>query len=335
MRTLSTSTLLVTGGMGFMGSDFIRYLLCDTDFRGKIVNVDLLSYAANPENLKSIHTSPRYAFIQVDITNAKQIDQIILENEVDFIINFAAETHVDRSIAEPSPFMDTNIRGTYTLLEAIRMYPHIHFHQISTDEVYGSLGEGGTFTESSSYRPNSPYAASKASADHLVRAYINTYKISATLSHSANNYGPYQFPEKFIPLMITNALRQKSLPVYGKGINIRNWIFVRDHSKAIYEILQKGRDSYNIGGLVEISNIDLLKKVLKILAEEERKSFKEYEKLITFTDDRAGHDFRYSLDTTKIERELGFYPMVQLEEGLRKTVRWYKKTGIKYSKCGA
>jgi len=322
----SFNNLLVTGGCGFMGSAFIRYLLSSNDFNGKIVNLDLLTYAGNMRNVKAIETSPRYSFMQGNITDGELVEQLILDHEIDGIVNFAAETHVDRSIASPGVFMDSNIRGVFILLEAVRKFPHIHYHQISTDEVFGSLGESGTFLTHSPYRPNSPYSASKASADHLIRAYVNTYKISATISRAANNYGPYQFPEKFIPLMITNALCGRSLPVYGNGKNIRDWIFVEDHAEAVWEILKWGPsfESYNIGGKEEVSNIDLLYLLLKTLAKETDQDLEDLHKLITFIDDRPGHDYRYAMDTYKL-MHLGFTAKTTLEEGLKRTISWFAK----------
>lgn len=242
--------LLVTGGAGFMGSGFIRRLLQDGNGPERIVNFDLLTYAASLENLDGFHDHPRYRFIQGDIRNQPLIEKILEENEIDAIAHFAAETHVDRSIASARPFLEANVMGTLSLLEAVRKFPHIHFHHISTDEVYGSLGESGSFTEFSPYRPNSPYSASKAAADHLVRAFAHTYGLSTTISHSSNNYGPGQYPEKFIPVMILNCLSGKPLPVYGRGANVRDWLYVDDHADAVWAILQRGRkgEVYDVGG---------------------------------------------------------------------------------------
>jgi dTDP-glucose 4,6-dehydratase len=258
MRTVSS--LLVTGGAGFIGSGFIRYLLKSGEFYGKIINYDLLTYAANLNYLNGFHEHPRYRFVQGDICNQSLVEKVIEEYEVDTIVHFAAETHVDRSIALAEPFIKTNVQGTLFLLEAVRKFPSIHFHHISTDEVYGSLGESGTFTERSAYRPNSPYAASKAASDHLVRAFGQTYGISTTISNCSNNYGPCQHPEKFIPLMIMNCLQKKPLPVYGRGSNVRDWLYVDDHADAVWRILKNGRkgQSYNIGGQTELSNLELL-----------------------------------------------------------------------------
>ncbi len=324
-------TLLVTGGSGFMGSSFIRFLFEKSNFLGKIINFDLLTYAVHPKSLQGIQSSPRYRFIQGDISDLSFLEEVVSKERIDGIVHFAAETHVDRSIRGPAIFMDTNIRGTFSLLEVIRRYPFIHFHHISTDEVYGSLGEGDKFYEHSSYRPNSPYAASKASSDHLVRAYANTYNISTTLSHACNNYGPYQYPEKLIPLMIRNALKGKKLPIYGKGNQVREWLFVEEHARAIWQILQKGKrgEVYNIGGKEEISNLSLVKKILYLLSQETFFPEGKGEKLLEFVQDRPGHDFRYSLDTQKIEKEVGFFPKIFLEEGLLRTVRWNIKQFIR------
>jgi len=323
----SNAKILVTGGSGFMGSSFIRYLLGSPDFTGKIINYDLLTYAVHPGSLKAIETSPKYKFIQGDVTSSSHLETLFSTEEIDAVVHFAAQTHVDRSIEGPSVFMETNIRGTFTLLELVRKYPHVHFHHISTDEVYGSLGESGAFYEHSSYRPNSPYAASKAASDHLVRAYANTYQISTTISHASNNYGPYQFPEKFIPLMIRNCIEGKKLPIYGSGRNIRDWLFVEDHARAIWMILQKGRkgEVYNIAGGRELSNLELLEKIFLLLSYELNIPKEQWEKQKEFVSDRKGHDFRYFLDPAKIQKEIGFFPKVSLETGLQKTVRWMIK----------
>ncbi len=319
--------ILVTGGAGFIGSSFIRYLLTLPEFEGNIVNYDLLTYAANTDNIKSVSSCKRYFFIQGDICSQNLVEDLLLDYKIDSIVHFAAETHVDRSIANPSSFFDANIRGTYSLLEALRKMPHIHFHHISTDEVYGSLGEKGFFYENSPYRPSSPYAASKAASDHLVKAYGHTYGLRTTLSHSCNNYGPYQYPEKFIPLLILNALQRKTLPIYGMGRNVRQWIFVEDHSKAVWTILKRGRlgETYDIGGGEEKSNIELLQLLLKIISEEASIEHSLLFSLIKYVKDRPGHDFRYAIDGDKLQKELGWRSEVVLEEGLRKTVRWYLK----------
>ncbi len=321
------SHLLVTGGAGFIGSAFIRTLLRSSEFSGKIVNFDLLTYAGNLDSLKGFHEHPRYRFIQGDILNQPLVEKILLECEIDAVVHFAAETHVDRSIASAQPFIETNVKGTLSLLEAVRKFPQIHFHHISTDEVYGSLGESGSFNENSPYRPNSPYSASKAASDHLVRAFAHTYGLSATLSHCSNNYGPCQYPEKFIPLMLLHCLEDKPLPVYGRGANVRDWLYVDDHAEAIWTILKRGKkgQTYDIGGGTELSNLELLHLLIDLLAKETGKAAEEFRLLIRFVADRPGHDFRYSIDGAKIEKELGWMPRIKIEEGLMRTVRWHLK----------
>jgi dTDP-glucose 4,6-dehydratase len=320
MRT--TSSLLVTGGAGFIGSAFIRYLLRSDEFKGKILNYDLLTYAANLEFLKGFENHPRYRFVQGDILNQPLVEKLLLDHEIDTIVHFAAETHVDRSIASALPFIETNVKGTLSLLEAVRKFPQIHFHHISTDEVYGSLGEGGVFNENSAYRPNSPYSASKAASDHLVRAFGQTYGVSTTISHCSNNYGPCQNVEKFIPLMIHNCLKKKPLPVYGRGSNIRDWIYVDDHAEAVWRILQLGKkgEVYDVGGKTELSNLELLHLLIDLIHSQRPG---DYRSLIRFVQDRPGHDFRYALDPSKIENELGWQPKTTLNDGLLRTIRWY------------
>ncbi|HSX37631.1 MAG TPA: dTDP-glucose 4,6-dehydratase [Chlamydiales bacterium] len=315
--------LLVTGGAGFIGSAFIRYLLNSLDFSGTIINLDLLTYAG--QFFQEFRKDSRYQFIQGDIRNGQLIETILTENRVDAIVHFAAETHVDRSIVSARPFFETNVMGTLSLLEAVRQFPHIHFHHISTDEVYGSLGESGSFNEHSPYLPNSPYSASKAASDHLVRAFANTYGISTTVSYCSNNFGPRQFPEKFIPVMISQCLANRPLPVYGRGTNVRDWLYVDDHVEAIWLILQKGKkgERYNIGGGVAISNLDLLHLLIELLSIETKTDPQQYRSLITFVQDRAGHDFRYAMDVAKIRRELGWSPTTGLKEGLIQTIRYY------------
>lgn len=320
MRT--TSSLLVTGGAGFIGSAFIRYLLRSDEFKGKILNYDLLTYAGNLAFLNGFENHPRYRFVQGDILNQSLVEKLLLDHEIDTIVHFAAETHVDRSIASALPFIETNVKGTLSLLEAVRKFPQIHFHHISTDEVYGSLGEGGVFNENSAYRPNSPYSASKAASDHLVRAFGQTYGVSTTISHCSNNYGPCQNVEKFIPLMIHNCLKKKPLPVYGRGSNVRDWIYVDDHAEAVWRILQLGKkgEVYDVGGKTELSNLELLNLLIDLI-QSQRPG--DYRSLIRFVQDRPGHDFRYALDTAKIESELGWQPKTTLNDGLLRTIRWY------------
>jgi dTDP-glucose 4,6-dehydratase len=317
------ANLLVTGGAGFIGSAFIRYLFGSETFTGHILNLDLLTYAAHLDALSGI--SSRYQFVQGDIGDQALVEQLLAHHRIDAVVHFAAETHVDRSIACAYPFIETNVKGTLSLLEAIRKFPSIHFHHISTDEVYGSLGESGFFNEQSPYRPNSPYSASKAASDHLVRAFAHTYGLSVTMSHCSNNYGPWQYPEKFIPLMISHCLQGRALPVYGEGANRRDWLYVEDHADAIWKILQFGKsgESYGIGGGVEISNLQLLYRIIQLLSQEIEVEPARYLSLIRFVQDRPGHDFRYAIDTTKIERELGWQPRTSLDEGLKKTIRWY------------
>lgn len=318
MRTFRS--LLVTGGAGFIGSAFIRYLLHKTEV--KILNYDLLTYAGDLENLKGFHDHPRYRFIQGDILNQELVERMIAEHEVDGIVHFAAESHVDRSISSAYPFVQTNVMGTLSLLEAVRKTPDVHFHHISTDEVYGSLGESGVFNERSQIRPNSPYSASKAASDHLVRAFTHTYGLSTTTSHCSNNYGPYQYPEKFIPLMIRNCLTRQPLPVYGRGANVRDWLYVDDHAEAIWMILQQGRrgDTYAIGGECEKSNLELLNLLIDQIAEKTNTNPEVYRSLIRFVEDRPGHDFRYAIDFSKIQNELGWRPRTSLKDGLARTI---------------
>ncbi len=261
------NSLFVTGGAGFIGSAFIRLLLRSGEFQGNILNYDLLTYAGNLDSLKGFETHPRYRFVQGDISNQPLVEKLFAEYEIDTVVHFAAETHVDRSIASAKPFIETNVMGTLSLLEAVRNFPEIHFHHISTDEVYGSLGEGGLFNENSQYRPNSPYSASKAASDHLVRAFAQTYGLSTTTSHCSNNYGPFQNREKFIPHMIHNCLKKKSLPIYGRGSHIRDWIYVDDHANGVWEILKRGKrgETYDIGGNTELANIDLLHLLIELM----------------------------------------------------------------------
>jgi len=322
--------LLVTGGCGFIGTGFIRYLLMHSDFDGRIINVDKLTYAGNPDNLADIEKSnpERYVFIKADICDPDALAQAFKLYKIDTVCNFAAESHVDRSIVAPDAFIKTNIEGTFNLLEVSRQNSDrlVLFHHVSTDEVYGSLGSDGFFTEQTSYKPNSPYSASKAASDHLVRAYHKTYALPVTISNCSNNYGPYQFPEKLIPLMILNALEDKPLPVYGDGRNVRDWLFVKDHCRAIWEIMKGGTrgQTYNIGGRCELANVDTVNMVCDLLDEMVPKADRTSRRaLITFVNDRPGHDLRYAIDCSKLEKELGWAPIESFETGLRKTIQWY------------
>ncbi len=339
-------SLLVTGGAGFIGSNFIRYLFKQEDFAGKVINVDKLTYAGNLENLEEIDKEfgakgqKRYFFHPVDICDFGGFEEIFLKYQVDAIVHFAAESHVDRSIHGPTDFIRTNIVGTFTLLEIARKYwegkQGVLFHHISTDEVYGSLGDTGYFYEDTPYDPRSPYSASKASADHLVNAYYHTYKLPVTVSNCSNNYGPYQFPEKLIPLMILNAAEGKALPVYGDGMNIRDWLYAEDHCSAVYSIIRAGRigETYNIGGENEQPNITIVNKICEILEalnpikenifiRDAGQEIDSYKSLITYVRDRPGHDRRYAINCDKIKKELGWMPSVSFAEGIKETVRWY------------
>lgn len=349
--------LLVTGGAGFIGSAVIRYIIANTD--DCVVNVDKLTYAGNMESLAEVEGSARYAFEQMDICNKAGLERVFKEHQPDVVMHLAAESHVDRSIDGPAAFIETNIVGTYKLLEVARAYWNgldverrtvFRFHHISTDEVYGDLGEGcrvrsevkssprtphpPLFTEETPYAPSSPYSASKASSDHLVRAWQRTYGLPTLITNSSNNYGPYHFPEKLIPLVILNALEGKALPVYGKGEQIRDWLYVEDHARALYKVVTKGRvgETYNIGGHNEKQNIKVVRTICDLLDEfslvkaqlaAPSPKISHYRDLITFVADRPGHDLRYAIDADKIERELGWCPEETFESGLRKTVQWY------------
>lgn len=322
-------TILITGGCGFIGTNFIRYLLEETGFPGRVINVDKLTYAGNPENLADIarNFGDRYLFVHADICNRRQMIELFDRYPIDSICHFAAESHVDRSIRWPDTFIQTNIVGTFVLLELARAHMDrlSLFHHISTDEVFGSLGLDGYFTEESPYRPSSPYSASKAASDHLVRAYHSTYGLPVTISNCSNNYGPYQFPEKLVPLMILNAMENRSLPVYGDGKNVRDWLYVRDHCRAIWTIMKEGRkgETYTIGGNEEMENIRLVELICDILDGEQGGNNSKRE-LITFVKDRPGHDFRYAIDSKRLQRELGWSPEESMESGIRKTVQWYR-----------
>jgi dTDP-glucose 4,6-dehydratase len=340
----SFKNLLVTGGCGFIGSNFIRYLIGNPDFGGRIINVDKLTYAGNPGNLADIAANfpQRYIFRKIDVCDAAELEKVFLQYDVDAVCHFAAESHVDRSIKDPGSFIQTNIVGTFNLLETAKSLgdTFLLFHHVSTDEVYGSLGAEGLFREDTPYRPNSPYSASKAASDHLVRAYFKTFGLPATISNCSNNYGPYQFPEKLIPLVILNATEEKPLPVYGDGKNVRDWLYVGDHCQAIWTIMKYGEtgETYNIGGNAEIENIIIVQMICDILDEvAPRASGKACSELITFVKDRPGHDRRYAIDFTKLKTDLGWSPQESFESGLRKTVNWYltQKKWVDDIKTGA
>lgn len=321
--------ILVTGGAGFIGSNFVRYLLA-AEPQVRIVNLDALTYAGSLENLKDLPDPARHTFVHGDICDAALVERLLHEHEIDTLVHFAAESHVDRSILGPAPFIQTNVVGTFTLLEAARTawkgdFSGKRFHHVSTDEVFGSLGpDDPPFSEVTPYEPRSPYSASKAASDHLARAYFHTYGLPVTLSNCSNNYGPYQFPEKLIPLMILNALAGKPLPVYGDGRQIRDWLYVEDHCQAIHCILRDGRpgETYNIGGGNQPYNLDLVRRLCALL-DEFHPAGAPHARLITHVPDRPGHDRRYAMDITKIQSELGWAPRHDLESGLRLTVRWY------------
>ncbi|ALP37334.1 dTDP-glucose 4,6-dehydratase [Paenibacillus sp. IHB B 3084] len=307
--------LLVTGGAGFIGSNFVLYMLKKhPDY--EIVNIDALTYAGNLENLKSIENHPNHTFVKADITDAQTIDKM-MQQGIDVVVNFAAESHVDRSILEPEVFVKTNVLGTQVLLDAAKKYNVTKFVQVSTDEVYGSLGETGLFTEETPLQPNSPYSASKAGGDLLVRAYHETFGLPVNITRCSNNYGPYQFPEKLIPLMISRALSDQQLPVYGDGLNIRDWLYVEDHCSAIDLVIHQGKlgEVYNIGGNNERTNVHIVKTVLEELGKPES--------LISYVQDRPGHDRRYGIDPTKTMNELGWKPKHSFETGIKETIRWY------------
>lgn len=328
--------ILVTGGAGFIGSAVIRHIINNTD--DSVVNVDKLTYAGNLESLLSVRDSPRYAFEKVDICDRLALDEVFRCHQPDAVMHLAAESHVDRSIDGPAAFMETNIIGTYTLLESARQYwstldsngqQAFRFHHISTDEVYGDLeGPDDLFTETTPYAPSSPYSASKASSDHLVRAWRRTYGFPTLITNCSNNYGPYHFPEKLIPLMILNALEGKPLPVYGQGTQVRDWLYVEDHARALYRVATEGKvgETYNIGGHNEKQNIEVVHTLCDLLEElvpDKPEGVSHYRELITHVQDRPGHDLRYAIDASKIERELGWAPQETFETGIRKTVQWY------------
>lgn len=325
-------TILVTGGAGFIGSNFVKMMLCKHP-EYKIINIDVLTYAGNLENLKNIDVNSNYEFLKVDIRNRKAIEMIFQNNEISSVVNFAAESHVDRSIEDPEVFLTTNIMGTQVLLDAAKKYWKINpndkyckeykigvkFLQVSTDEVYGALGEDGMFVETMPMMPNSPYSASKASADLIVRAYSETYGMPVNITRCSNNYGPYQFPEKLVPLMINNCSNEKDLPIYGDGMQVRDWLHVADHCSAIDVVLHRGRDGevYNIGGNNEKANIEIVKLIIETLGKSKS--------LIKYVKDRPGHDRRYAIDNTKIKTELGWEPTYTFEKGMQETIQWYTK----------
>ena len=325
--------ILVTGGAGFIGSNFLEQLV-PRHPEHQFVNVDKLTYAANLMNLSKVEKLPNYRLEQVDIADGAAVTALFERHTPELVVHFAAESHVDRSILGPAEFVRTNIEGTFQLLEACRRHWKGSsagsgsgglFHHVSTDEVYGSLGATGLFTEETRYDPSSPYSASKASSDHLVRAYARTYGLRTRVTNCSNNYGPYQFPEKLIPLMILNCLERKPLPVYGKGENIRDWLYVSDHCEAIWRVIEAGKDgeTYNVGGHNEVKNLDVVHLLCAIIAEETKTPEAELKALIKYVQDRPGHDLRYAIDASKMRRELGWSPRETFDTGLRKTVRWY------------
>lgn len=317
--------VLITGGCGFIGANFILHMR-NTQPELAIINLDKLTYSGNPDNLKSLKDDPHYRFVRGDITDEDLILSLLRENRIQALVHFAAESHVDRSILGAKAFVQANVVGTHVLLERAREYwtdtlsqdPSFRFVHISTDEIYGTLGKDGLFSEESPFRPNSPYAATKAGADLLVRAYFETYGLPTLIARPSNNYGPYQFPEKFIPLMITNLMEDKPIPIYGKGLNVRDWVFVTDTCRAVGLIMEKGKpgEAYNVGGETEKQNIDVAREVLALFGKEES--------YLSFVADRPGHDLRYALNNKKIKNELGWKPRVAFQEGIKRTVEWYK-----------
>ena len=333
MIPLSTETLFITGGAGFIGGSLVRQLVQQQTHH--IVNIDKLTYAGNLDSLESVAANSLYSFVEADIGDAKTLSELFEQHRPTAIFNLAAETHVDRSIDGPAAFVETNVLGTFQLLESARQYwsqlpsdlaDAFRFIHISTDEVYGSLGPTGAFTESTPYAPNSPYSASKASSDHFARAYFHTYGLPVIITNCSNNYGPFQFPEKLIPLMIVNAVEGKPLPIYGDGQNVRDWLYVEDHCRALQQVYQAGApgEVYNIGGSCERTNLQIVNEICRIVDSSSLKLPHEpCDQLITYVEDRPGHDRRYAVDTEKIRRELGWQPAVDFEAGLAKTVRWY------------
>lgn len=330
-----SKTIFVTGGAGFIGSALVRFLINETEH--SVVNFDKLTYAGNLESLASVEQNERYHFVKGDICDREIVSATFAKFQPDFIMHLAAESHVDRSIDGPGEFIQTNVVGTYELLEAARIYyaslndekkTVFRFHHISTDEVYGDLGETGLFTEKTPYEPSSPYSASKAASDHLVRAWNRTFQLPVVLTNCSNNYGPYHFPEKLIPLIILNALEGKKLPVYGDGKQVRDWLFVEDHARALYKVVSEGKlgETYNIGGFNEKQNIEVVTTIcnhLNDLIAEKPAGLDDFKELITFVQDRPGHDLRYAIDASKINKELGWQPLETFESGILKTIKWY------------
>lgn len=330
-----SKTIFVTGGAGFIGSALVRYLIKETD--NTVVNFDKLTYAGNLESLKSIESNQRYSFFQGDICDKELLAVVLAKFQPDYIMHLAAESHVDRSIDEPGEFIETNVVGTYTLLEAARRYyaslvdnkkANFRFHHISTDEVYGDLGTTGLFNEDSSYDPSSPYSASKAASDHLVRAWYRTYQLPVVVTNCSNNYGTYHFPEKLIPLIILNALDGKALPIYGDGKQVRDWLYVDDHARALYKVVTEGKlgETYNIGGFNEKQNIEVVNTICNHLNEliiKKPKGLTDFNQLITYVTDRPGHDVRYAIDANKINKELAWQPQETFDSGIKKTIEWY------------
>lgn len=328
-------TFFITGGAGFIGSALVRFLINETNH--KVINYDKLTYAGNLQSLNSVEKSDRYVFIKGDICNKNLLDESLSLHQPDFIMHLAAETHVDRSIDGPKEFIKTNITGTYELLEAaktffksldIKKQSIFRFHHISTDEVYGDLGDSGLFSEESHYKPSSPYSASKAASDHLVRAWHRTFDLPVIITNCSNNYGPYQFPEKLIPLTILNAVKGKTIPVYGNGMQVRDWLYVDDHARALYKVVLEGSigETYNIGGFNEKKNIEVIYTIcnhLNALVTKKPNGISDYKKLITFVKDRPGHDTRYAIDSTKINKELGWQPNETFDSGIKKVIEWY------------
>lgn len=321
--------LLITGGAGFIGSNLIQHII-DKPEIAKLVNLDCLTYAGHLANLESVSKHPKYVFEKVDLRDKSQVVRVVEQHGITHVMHLAAESHVDRSITGPGDFISTNIIGTFNLLEACRgfwggKFADKRFHHVSTDEVYGTLGATGLFTESTPYAPNSPYSASKASSDMLVRAYHHTYGLNTVITNCSNNYGPFQFPEKLIPVVIQNCLSRKKIPVYGDGMNVRDWLYVRDHAEALWQVLNRGKnaETYNIGGHNEWANINIVKLICDLVDELAPQLGGDTQKLITYVTDRPGHDRRYAIDASKIQRELGWVPAYTFEKGIRETVQWY------------